>query len=57
MNNNKYNFDLQEIKKQVESVIKYSQGFSCDINADNIIQDWFTAKKDFIDRFKGSLIY
>lgn len=52
----KYNFDLAKIQHDVEEVIKYSQKFSCDVNAKEIIQDWLHAKEKFISNFKGNLI-
>lgn len=53
-----YNFDIDEIKRQVERVIQYSQGFNVPLNGiDTMIDDWLQAKKDFIERMDGNLIY
>lgn len=53
-----YNFDIDELKSQVATVIKASQGFYfTDVSADKIIDDWLIAKKDFIQRMNGNLIY
>lgn len=53
-----YKFDIEEIKQQVASVIKYSQNFYfTDLKVDKIIEDWLKAKKFFIDKLDGNLIY
>ena len=53
-----YKFDIEEIKQQVASVIKYSQNFYfTDLKVDKIVEDWLEAKKFFIDKLDGNLIY
>ena len=46
--------DLQKIKKQVEEVLEFSQGFK-GINAENLINEWYDAKEFFIERFGGPI--
>ena len=46
-----------DIKKQVQSVLQYSQGYSFEPNVDDIIEKWSTNKKSFIDAWDGKLIY
>lgn len=53
-----YNFDVDKIKQQVADVIKESQGYhNLPINVDGIINDWLVAKKPFIEKMNGNLIY
>lgn len=53
-----YNFDIEEIKKQVTEVIKESQNYhDLDLHVDKIIKDWLQAKKTFINKMDGNLIY
>ena len=54
----KYNFDIEEIKQLVESVIRESQMYNgIPINVDQIIEKWLEAKSSFIEGLKGNLIY
>jgi hypothetical protein len=46
----------QEIKKQVEEVIAYSQNIDVELNVDHLMSQWWDAKQKFINRF-GGLIY
>lgn len=40
-----YNFDIDEIKSQVEKVIRESQRYhTLGLNIDKIIEDWLKAK-------------
>lgn len=48
--------NLQAIKKQIKQVIEYSQGID-DLKLDTIINKWYDNKQDFINLFKGKLIY
>ena len=61
LNSERYKFsysDFIKIQHDVEEVIKYSQDFSCNINAHELILNWFQAKKSFINNFlHGKLIY
>lgn len=53
-----YNFDVEKITQQVKEVIHSSQGFNIDyLKVDNIINDWLKAKKFFIEKLNGNLIY
>jgi hypothetical protein len=53
-----YNFDIEKIKDQVEDVIEYSQSLAfIDLNVEPIITKWLEAKKDFIEKMGGNLIY
>ena len=47
---------IAEIQKQFNQVIAYSQGFS-DPKTDELFAQWYKAKKWFIDKFDGKLIY
>ena len=61
LNSERYKFsysDFIKIQHDVEEVIKYSQDFSCNINANELMLNWFQAKKSFINNFlHGKLIY
>lgn len=46
-----------ELKRQVEEVIKYSQGYKGDFNSLPMLEKWYLAKKYFIDQWNGELIY
>lgn len=49
---------LTELKSQVEDVIKYSQGYKGDeFNCLPLLEQWFEAKKYYIERWDGKLIY
>ena len=50
-----YNFDINELKRQVSEVIQESQGLS--VSVDKIIDDWLEAKKKFIEKMNGNLIF
>lgn len=55
-----YKFDLDEIKKQTEEVIRWSQGFSQYVpltSVGSIIDKWLVSKKYFIEKMNGNLIY
>lgn len=50
--------ELSEIKEQVKSVLKYSQDFGThDPKVDALINDWYEAKKFFIQHIGEDLIY
>ena len=54
----KYNFDIEEIKQLVKSVIRESQMYDgIPMNVDQIIEKWLEAKSSFIEGLKGNLIY
>lgn len=54
----KYNFDIDELKCQVAEVIKESQNFyNLNITANSIIDNWLEAKKFFIEKLDGNLVY
>ena len=50
---------LDSIKSDFEKVIKYSQFMSpdCELDAEACLNQWYEAKKRFIDAFDGQLIY
>lgn len=48
--------EIKEIQKQVESVIKHSQHLE-HIDCTALIQDWFEAKRDFMEAFGGEPIF
>lgn len=52
----KDNFDIQEITQQVGKVIQHSQNLS-HVNVNKLITQWQQAKRGWIYRFKGDLIY
>lgn len=50
--------ELNKIKTQVAEVLKYSQDFKFnEPKVDALIEDWYEAKKDFIDIIGEKLIY
>jgi len=50
--------DISQIKEEVKSVLKYSQDFRLqNPKVDALIEDWYAAKKYFIDRVGDDLIY
>jgi hypothetical protein len=48
--------ELDKIKDQFEAVVSYSQGIE-NPNADELLEQWYENKKDFISLFNGQLIY
>lgn len=48
-------FDVEEIRKQFDEVIKYSQELE-DINTKELFDKWLAAKRDFIESFGDKLI-
>ena len=49
---------MEDIKKQFKEVLEYSQRIKVsDQYIDNIFNQWYSNKKDFIDAFDGELIY
>ena len=54
----KYNFDIEIIKKQLESVIRHSQNYrNYEMNVEPLIAKWLENKKYFIEKLDGNLIY
>ena len=48
--------DIELIEKQVKKVIEYSQDiYNADVK--NLIEEWYEAKRDFIEMFGDQLIY
>jgi hypothetical protein len=47
---------MQKIKEQVNEVLVYSQCLDKTEGVDTLINEWFVAKKRFIDRWNGELI-
>jgi hypothetical protein len=52
------NYNYKEISKQVEDVIRYSQGlYDYSMNIDPLMQKWKKNKRDFINILNGNLIW
>ena len=49
-------FDIKEIKKQFDEVIRYSQGIE-NPKTEELFNRFLDAKRDFIELFGGNLIY
>ena len=49
-------FDIREIKKQFDEVIRYSQGIE-NPKTEELFNRFLDAKRDFIELFGGNLIY
>lgn len=54
-----YNFNIEQIKQDIENVLKYSQGWqNLQLNGiDAILNKWLDNKKYFIEKMGGNLIY
>lgn len=53
-----YKFDIDEIKEQIEQVLRYSQCYSVSLSGiDNIVDKWLKAKEYYIQLMNGNLIY
>lgn len=46
--------NIEQIKAQFNQVIEYSQNFT--VNSDILFEEWFEAKRDFIENWHGQLI-
>lgn len=49
-------YDLLYIQEQVEGILKYSQDYPFDLDATNLILQWYNAKKKFISLFGDTII-
>ena len=45
--------NLNEYKKELEEIIKYSQEYPFDLDCGDIIEKWYQSKKYFLDLFEG----
>lgn len=48
--------DIKQIKEDVESILIYSQDYPFDLDATNLMRQWFVSKKAFIELFDGETI-
>lgn len=48
--------DIKQIKEDVESILVYSQDYPFDLDATNLMRQWFVNKKAFIELFDGETI-
>lgn len=48
--------DLNQIKKEVEGILVYSQNYPFELHADDLIKQWLEAKKPFIKLFGGKTV-
>lgn len=48
--------DIKQIKEDVESILIYSQDYPFELDATNLMRQWFINKKAFIELFDGETI-
>lgn len=48
-------FDV--VRKEFDAILKYSQGYPFDINAENLFDQWYAAKSKIIQTFGGRTIW
>ena len=48
--------DIKQIKEDIESILIYSQDYPFDLDATNLMKQWFINKKAFIELFDGETI-
>ena len=49
-------FDIQDIQRKFNTVVKYSQKLSGEVNTDALFEDWFRNKEVYIRAWDGELI-
>ena len=45
--------ELKQIQQEIENIIEHSQDYSFKTNASDLVDNWYKAKKFYIDLFGG----